>query len=426
MDTVASATKPVKSRTNGHYEQIVEHPFDSTIKRMTVAYTYHPHPEADHADEPHCLVVMKGAFERVFERCETIGFGDENCKIQGEMKDQIQKQYDALAAQGLRVLTLCGKKMPKDQGEAIKDMPRDDLERDMCFLGLAGIYDPPRPESKFSVADCHKASIVPRMLTGDHLGTATAIAIQVGIISPDHPRTSVMTGPEFDKLTEDEIDELVHLPRVVARCAPETKVRMVEALHRRKRLCVMTGDGVNDAPSLKRADGKFTALRSEVLPLTFYIVVGVAMGLNGSDVAKQSAEIVLSDDNFSTIITAIRKGRGIFQNLSKFLLFLLSGNLAEVLVMMIGLAFIDNNGESTFPLSPVAALWINTLAAGPPALALGLEPTPVDAMDKAPSDFKTIFTRVWYIDLFFYGTLIAALSLTNFGTPYGNVTFRER
>ena len=106
MDTVASATKPVKSRTNGHYEQIVEHPFDSTIKRMTVAYTYHPHPEADHADEPHCLVVMKGAFERVFERCETIGFGDENCKIQGEMKDQIQKQYDALAAQGLRVLTL--------------------------------------------------------------------------------------------------------------------------------------------------------------------------------------------------------------------------------------------------------------------------------------------------------------------------------
>lgn len=187
------------------------------------------------------------------------------------------------------------------------------------------------------------------MLTGDHLATATAIAQQVGIIGKDFGHSTVMTGPQFDALSEEEIDALPQLPRVLARCAPETKVRMVEALHRRKRMCVMTGDGVNDAPSLKRSD------------------VGVAMGLNGSDVAKQSAEIVLADDNFSTIITAIRKGRGIFFNLKKFLLYLLSGNLAEVLILMIGLAFIDERGESTFPISPVAALWINTLAAGPPA-----------------------------------------------------------
>lgn len=116
--------------------------------------------------------------------------------------------------------------------------------------------DPPRPESANSVADCHTASVIPRMLTGDHLGTATAIAIQVGIIGKDHPKTAVMTGPDFDKLSEEQIDALDQLPRVVARCAPETKVRMVEALHRRKRICVMTGDGVNDAPSLKRSDGE--------------------------------------------------------------------------------------------------------------------------------------------------------------------------
>lgn len=271
MDTAGSTTNRVpKSKTAGHYEQIVEHPFDSTIKRMTVAYTYHPHPEADNSDEPHCLVVTKGAFERVFERCTSIFYGKASRKIDGAMKDEIQKQYDTLAAQGLRVLTLCGKKVPKDQGESIRTMERDALEQDMCFLGLAGIYDPPRPESKISVADCHAASIVPRMLTGDHKGTATAIAIQVGIISPDHPKTSVMTGPEFDKLSEQEIDELVHLPRVVARCAPETKVRMVEALHRRKKLCVMTGDGVNDAPSLKRADGE-SAWRDSDLRLIVYV-----------------------------------------------------------------------------------------------------------------------------------------------------------
>lgn len=144
------------------------------------------------------------------------------------------------------------------------------------------------------------------------------------------------------------------------------------------------------------------------------------MGLNGSDVAKQSAEIVLSDDNFATIITAIRKGRGIFFNLQKFLLYLLSGNLAEVLTMMIGLAFIDQRGQSTFPISPVGALWINTLAAGPPALALGLEPTPVDAMQKGPKEFSNMFVFWWFIDLVFYGMLLAALALANFSiTLYG-------
>jgi len=172
-------------------------------------------------------------------------------------------------------------------------------------------------------------------------------------------------------------------------------VRMVDAIHRREQRTVMTGDGVNDAPSLKRAD------------------VGVGMG-SGSDVAKQSSNLVLADDNFATICRAIRKGRSVFKNLAKFLLYLLSGNLAEIIVLMIGLAFKDENGQAVFPLSPVAALWINTLAAGPPALALGLEPTALDAMDLPPSSFQSIFTLEFYADLIFYGFLMGALSLVNF------------
>jgi potassium/sodium efflux P-type ATPase len=205
-----------------------------------------------------------------------------------------------------------------------------------------------------------------------------------------------MTGPQFDKLSVEEIDRLDPLPSVVARCAPETKVRMVEALHRRGRRCIMTGDGVNDAPSLKRAD------------------VGVAMGKNGSDVAKQCAEIVLSDDNFATIIVAVKKGRGIFFNLSKFFLYLMSGNIAQIVLMLIGLAFMDENGQSTFPISPVGILWINTLCAGPPALALGLEETPADAMLRKPHEFQNVFTFWWIVDLFAYGFFMGAIAIANF------------
>jgi Na+-exporting ATPase len=204
-----------------------------------------------------------------------------------------------------------------------------------------------------------------------------------------------MTGQQLDALTDDQIDAIKELPVVVARCAPETKVRMVEALHRRGEKAVMTGDGVNDSPALKRAD------------------VGVAMGLNGSDVAKGAADIVLADDNFSTIVRAIRKGRSVFQNLAKFLVYLLSGNVAEVVVIMIGLAF-RRDGVAVYPIAPVAALWINTLAAGPPALALGVEPTAKDAMDIGPENFQSIFTLSWYLDTIGYGVFIGAQSLANF------------
>lgn len=260
---------------------------------MTVAYKFIP--QGGEGEEGHVLVLMKGAIERVFDLCDQLGLGKEgSTPLTEEHRSAINQQYEDLAAEGLRVLTLCGRRISSKEADRIADMPREDLESsDFGFLGLVGIFDPPRVESKAAVNDCKKASIIPRMLTGDHKATAIAIAQAVGIIGKSYGPSDVMvsqsmilrdladetlqTGPEFDRLSEDEIDDLPTLPRVIARCAPETKVRMVEALHRRNRLAVMTGDGVNDAPALKRAD------------------VGVAMG-SGSDVAKQSGEIVLTDD----------------------------------------------------------------------------------------------------------------------------------
>ncbi|ODN86846.1 potassium/sodium efflux P-type ATPase, fungal-type [Cryptococcus wingfieldii CBS 7118] len=396
-DSVRSghSARPLVFGVNGHFEQLVEHPFDSTVKRMSIAYTFHPADSSSHAQpqDGYVACFLKGAVERVFERCTKVG--DKGDELTEDKKDDVLRKVDALAAQGLRVLALCGKTYPGKMADEIKHMPRDGFEQDFTFLGLAGIYDPPRKESPGAVADCYRAGITPRMLTGDHPATATAIALSIGILEKSYGKESVMTGQQFDALSDEEVDALPELPLVVARCAPETKVRMVDAIHRRGQKTVMTGDGVNDSPALKRAD------------------VGVGMG-TGSDVAKQSSRIVLSDDNFSTIIRAIRKGRSVFKNLAKFLLYLLSGNLAEIIVLMIGLAFKDQNGQSVFPLSPVAALWINTLAAGPPALALGLEPTAVDAMEQPPSSFHQIFTLEFYIDLIFYGFLIGSLSLVNF------------
>lgn len=383
-----SSLFPGGNLAHGQFTQVVEHPFDSTVKRMAIAYRFTP---ATSGLKPKVVCLMKGAVERVLDRCTKV----RDQPLTEERVAEIMKKVDALASYGLRVLALCGKFEPIENLDRITTMPRDEFETGFSFLGLAGIFDPPRKESAGAVADCHRAGITPRMLTGDHPATATAIALQIGILERSYAKSAVMTGQEFDALTNDQVDQLEDLPLVVARCAPETKVRMVDAIHRRKETTVMTGDGVNDSPALKRAD------------------VGVAMG-TGSDVAKQAARIVLTDDNFASCIRAIRKGRSVFRNLAKFLLYLLSGNVAEIIVLLIGLAFKDQQNRSVFPLSPVAALWINTLAAGPPALALGLEPTAPDAMEQQPDAFHQIFTIEFYVDLAFYGILMGALALVNF------------
>merc|ERR1712230_187621 len=251
---------------------------------------------------------------------------------------------------------------------------------------------------------CHASGIAVHMLTGDHPSTARAIALQVGIlpsnmgaISADKAAAMVMTAGQFDKLSEDEIDALPLLPLVIARCSPTTKVRMIDALHRRGKFCAMTGDGVNDSPSLKRAD------------------VGIAMGQAGSDVAKDAADIVLTDDNFASILNTIEEGRRMFDNIQKFILHLLAENIAQACTLLIGLAFKDESGLSVFPLSPVEILWVIMITSGMPDMGLGFEIAAPDIMQRPPQSLKTgVFTWEVMIDMMVYGLWMAALCLSAF------------
>ena len=242
------------------------------------------------------------------------------------------------------------------------------------------------------------------MLTGDHPGTARAIAAQVGIvpsnneaIAKDVSDAMVTTASAFDKLSDDDIDRLPVLPLVIARCSPNTKVRMIEALHRRKCFAAMTGDGVNDSPSLKRAD------------------VGIAMGQAGSDVAKDASDIVLTDDNFASILNAIEEGRRMFDNIQKFVLHLLSENIAQACTLLIGLAFKDTTGQSVFPLSPVEILWVIMITSGMPDMGLGVEIAAPDIMARPPQSLKKgIFTLEIIVDILVYGIWMACLCLASF------------
>ena len=292
--------------------------------------------------------------------------------------------------QGLRVLAVATRSI------ASPEVKRDDLEKDLTLLGLAGLLDPPRIETKDAIRECALAGIKVHMLTGDHPGTATAIAKEVGIIPKDGVgalskvmvNSLVKTAADFDGLSDEEIDALPTLPVVIARCSPNTKTRMIAALHRRNAFAAMTGDGVNDAPSLQAAD------------------VGIAMGMGGSDVAKGASDIVLTDDNFASIVKAIREGRRMFDNIQKFV-HLLTSNVAEVVLLIVGLCFKDEQSISMFPLSPLRILWINMLTYSFPAFGLGREPAASDVMLRRPRDHKRgVFTPQIIVDMMVYGILM--------------------
>lgn len=376
--------------------EVAEFPFDSDVKRMSVIYK---NTETDQN-----MVFSKGAVERVLAACSTILTLSDERALGGELQDQILVNMEALARQGLRVLALAQRTFAHDILAGDNGPSREEVEQGLCFIGLVGLYDPPRPESAPAVKECHEAGINVHMLTGDHPGTASAIAKTIGILPPDMSSVAkdisdcmVMTGSQFDRLGEAEIDALPVLPLVIARCAPQTKVRMIEALHRRGKFCAMTGDGVNDSPSLKKSD------------------IGIAMGKNGSDVAKDASDIVLSDDNFASIINAIEEGRRIFDNIKKFILHLLSGNIAQALCLLIGLAFMDEDHRSVFPLSAVEILWVIMLTSSFPAMGLGMEDAVAGVMKREPHNTKTgVFTWEVILDMFVYGFAIGVLSIMAF------------
>lgn len=396
------------------WKLISEYPFDSSIKRMSVLCRA---PDGSH------IAFLKGATERVLDSCTGMQMsdsGDVKFMTPKELEEIVLPKVEALARGGLRVLSLATRRI-KHEGEIAPDtFIRETIERGMTFLGLVGIYDPPRQESKDAVEECHRAGITVHMLTGDHIATATAIAREVSIVPAtygleddeelynevkssaqphigDGKDNLVMTAQRFDKLSEEEIDALPDLPLVIARCSPDTKVKMIEALHRRKKIAGMTGDGVNDSPSLKEAD------------------IGIAMGENGSDVAKQAADIVLVDDNFATIVKAIEEGRRVFGNIARFVVHMVSGNAAELTPLLLGLAFIDDNGESVFPMTPIQILFNNILTSSPPAMSLGLEPVHKDQMLQPPRSEKDgLFSKSNIIDILFYGISIGIICLMNF------------
>jgi potassium/sodium efflux P-type ATPase len=381
------------------WKQIAEFPFDSDIKRMSVVY--------DNDIALTSYIFTKGAVERVLDLCSSIGTAGNNEPLTDEIRERVIAQMDDLAGQGQRVLAIASKTwtgdFPQQHGNNVDEL-RGEVEKDLTLVGLVGIYDPPRDETKEAVRECSQAGIKVHMLTGDHPATATAIAKEIGIVPqnlgilpPDVCASIIQKATDFDKMTDAEIDSLPELPLVIARCAPDTKTRMIEALRRRGLFMAMTGDGVNDAPSLSSAD------------------VGIAMGMAGSDVVKGAAKIVLTDDKFNSIVSAIREGRRMFDNIQKFVLHLLTSNVGEVVLLIAGLGFQDGSGQSVFPLSPLQILWINMLTSSFPAFGLGRERASSDIMRRPPHNIKFgVFTPQILVDMVVYGTLMGTCTLLTF------------
>ncbi|KAJ3370484.1 hypothetical protein GGF31_004074 [Allomyces arbusculus] len=389
-------------------EFVAEYPFDATLKCMSVVYR--------DLDANQFVILAKGAVEAIVARSAAYQVADPALAhaaaghanqigatvhvLTPEYVTEIMARAESMAAQGLRVLALAHRHLAiTDTNELKLQEPtlRSEYERDLVFLGLVGIMDPPRAETAGAVAACQSAGIRVHMITGDHPVTAAAIARQIGLLSDadvGNP-ARVMVAPQWDALSDEQVDAMDELPLVLARCSPETKVKMIQALHRRGQIVAMTGDGVNDAPAISYAD------------------VGIAMGLGGADVTKQASDLTLTDDCFATIVQAIAQGRRIFANIQKFTLHLLSGNVSEVVALIIGLAFSDGNGSPIFPMSPIQILWINLVTSSPIALALAVEPADDDVMRVSPRRHG-VFTRELMADTLVNGAIMGALTLVQF------------
>ncbi|MEM2815778.1 MAG: cation-translocating P-type ATPase [Candidatus Bathyarchaeia archaeon] len=341
-----------KSELEKNLPRISEIPFTSERKRMT---TIHKTPEGD------VVAYMKGAPEVMLERCNRILEDGKERKLTDEKKKEILRINEELAGNALRLLGMAYRKLPT----AITKYDADIVEKDMVFVGFQGMIDPPREEAIEANKLCQKAGIKTVMITGDHKLTAVAIAKEVGIFKEGD---MVLTGEELDKLSDNEFEQIVEKVTVYARVSPEHKLRIVNALKKKGHIVAMTGDGVNDAPAVKAAD------------------VGVAMGISGTDVTREAADLVLTDDNFATIVKAVEQGRVIYDNIRKYARFLLACNFDELLVIgtfaILGGIF----GSELFPLPllPAMILWINLVTDGAPAVALATDPPDMDVMDRPP------------------------------------------
>lgn len=362
---------------NQQNKRVDEIPFDSSRKLMS---TVNESSEGRTA-------YIKGAPDILIGKCLYVQDGDTVRGITEEDREAIKQGNNAMAKKALRVLAVAIKKENLD----IKK-----LESDMIFVGLVGMIDPPRPEVKEAVRVCKKAGMTAIMITGDHIDTASAIAKETGIL--DKEEQLVITGAQLDKLSEEEFLKDLEKYRVFARVSPENKVRIVKAFKSKGYVVAMTGDGVNDAPSIKQAD------------------IGIGMGITGTDVSKGASDMVLADDNFATIINAVEEGRKVFANIKKAIQFLLSANIAEVLCLFIVTLFMPP--EVHF-LTPVMILWVNLVTDSLPALALGMEKAENNVMDQSPrKPGASLFAGKTGVDIIVQGVMQTILVLGSFFIGY--------
>ncbi|MFR5874924.1 MAG: cation-translocating P-type ATPase [Eubacterium sp.] len=352
------------------FPRVGEAPFDSSRKMMSTI----------HKTENGFVQYTKGAPDVVLSLCTSAYVDGKRVPMTDEIKTAIMEQNKSMADKALRVLCAAMR--------TYKDMPSEDaaeLEQDLCYIGLTGMIDPVRPEVVDAIKECKSAGIRPIMITGDHKDTAVAIAKDLGIITD---ASQAITGSDLNKISDEDLDNQIENFSVYARVQPEHKVRIVKAWKKKGRITAMTGDGVNDAPSIKNAD------------------IGIGMGITGTDVTKNVADMVLADDNFATIVSAVEEGRRIYDNIRNSIQFLLSSNLSEVVSIFVATLF----GFTLF--EPVHLLWINLITDCFPALALGLEKGEKDIMKRSPRDSKDgIFAGGLGVDVAWQGIMVSVLTL---------------
>jgi Ca2+-transporting ATPase len=360
------------------YPRIGEVPFTSERKRMT---TIHSTPQGT------VIAYAKGACEILLERCNQI-LKEGNALSLGESdRQEILAANERMASEALRVLAMAHRTLPDARNS--DEFTEEYVEHDFIFLGLVGMIDPPRNEAEEAIQTCKRAGVKTVMITGDHELTASTIARQLGILKD---RDLILTGKELDNIGDNEFQKIVDDISVYARVSPEHKMRIVKALKIKGHVVAMTGDGVNDAPALKHAD------------------IGIAMGITGTDVTKEASDLILTDDNFASIVSAMREGREIYDNIKKYVAYLLSCNVGEILLM-----FIAGLLAWPLPLVAVQLLWVNLTTDGLPALALGVDPADPDIMNRPPrTPGESIFTRPVKLMIFGIAIILAAILLPVF------------
>lgn len=346
------------------YRRIAEIPFDSTRKCMTTL----------HESEDGIIAIVKGAVDVLYEKL---------VPEQQSLKQEFDRRSNEMAEKGYRTLGFAIRQLR----ELPDELKPEEIESSLLFVGFAGMIDPPREEVKKAVAECKAAGIIPVMITGDHVLTAKAIAEKLGIISSQDDRA--LSGPEFEKMTEEDFTAIVEDVKVYARVSPQQKLRIIKALLGKHQFVAMTGDGVNDAPALKNAD------------------IGIAMGINGTEVSKEAAHMILLDDNFATIVVAVKHGRRIFDNILKFIQYIMTGNTGEIWAIILA-PFLG----LPIPLLATHILWVNLVSDGLPGLALASEPSEENIMKRAPRDpKKNVFTGGVGFHILVLGLLIGFVTI---------------